>query len=84
MCNAHVTWAFVQMSMSSHILTGRVRGQNDLKTKSELLPESREQPGVGGVGGEEEGGGAVAWRGWGKTHLEGGHLALKLRGLGSR
>ena len=61
-----------------------MRGQNYLKTKSDLLPGSREQRGVGGAGGEEEGGGAAAWRGGGKTHLEGGHLALKLRSLGSR
>merc|ERR1719341_1459267 len=35
------------------------------RPSSQLKTESREQPGVGGVGGEEEGGGAVAWRGWG-------------------
>ena len=90
MSNAHVTWAFMQMSMSSfvqmsyHILMRRVRGQNYLKTKSDLLPESREQSGVGGVGREKERGGAVARRGGGKIHLEGGHLAPKLRGQGSR
>ena len=75
------------MCMSSHILTGIVRGQNNLKkkkTKSDLLPESREQSGVGGVGREKERGGAVARRGGGKIHLEGGHLAPKLRGQGSR
>ena len=54
------------------------------KTKADLLSGSREQPGVGGAGREKEGGGTVAWRRGGTTHLEGGHLALKLRGLASR
>ena len=51
---------------------------------SHLLSGSREQPGVGGVGGEEEGRRTFAWRGRGKALLEGGHLALELRVLASR
>ena len=61
----------------SHIFARSVvHDQTFLKTKADLLAGSREQPGVGGAGREKEGGGAVAWRGGGKTHLEGGHLAL--------
>ena len=54
------------------------------ETKVDPFPEPREQPGVGGVGGEEERGRVAAWRGGGKTNLEGRHLALQLRGLDSK
>ena len=72
------------LCVPSHIFARSVaQGQDFQKTKADLLSGSREQPGVGGAGREKEGGGAVAWRGGGKTHLEGGNLALKLRGLAS-
>ena len=73
------------LCVPSHIFTRSVvQGQDHLETKADLSSGPREQPGVGGAGREEEGGGTVAWRGGGKAHLEGGYLALKLRGLGSR
>ena len=82
MCNAHATWAFV--CALSHFYKECGTRPKLSKTKADLLSGSREQPGVGGAGREKEGGGTVAWRGGGKAHLEGGHLALKLRGLASR
>ena len=45
----------------SHFDGDCARPKSSEKTKSDLLPESREQSGVGGVGREKERGGAVAW-----------------------